>query len=308
MEKEIEDRLVDFLKANKEKPIYIIWFGGEPLLCFDVMLSISQRIKAEGIDYSSSMITNGSLLTPNIIAQLTELNLTFIQISMDGIKEDHDKRRFFKGGKPSFDIIMNNIKCLLDTTNIPLTIQVTTDKTNASGYENLINYCKVHFSTYYDNKRLQIGVNRVQNRTGFDVDNKCFSSEDLYQRTLANISKCDCFESKCKHLPHKSLACGYRSPNTLSIDAKGYIYPCLEYLGNPTKSLGSLIDNKISISKIKQCAFQYNPFEDEECKKCPVLPLCGGGCPKDYEKPNVKEIRCTMYKEYLSKLLYELAK
>lgn len=302
MKKDIEDKVVEFLTKNKEKPIDIIWFGGEPLLGFDVMLSISRRIKSQGVNYTSSMITNGSLLTPDKIVQLEDLHLSFIQISMDGTQKDQDSRRCFKDGRPSFDIIMNNIKCLLETTEIPLTIQVTVDKTNATGFEDLDIYCKEHFPSYYDSKRIQVGFNNVQNRTGFDTENNCFSAEELTSRTKRELSKChDC--AKSGFLPEKSLACGYRKINILSIDAEGYVYPCLEYLGNPIKAIGSLKDNKISRKKIKQCALQYNPFEDEECKVCPVLPLCGGGCPRNYEKANVKEIRCSRYKKHLAELL-----
>lgn len=302
MKKEIEDKVVDFLKKNKDNSIDIIWFGGEPLLGFDVMLSISQRIKAQGVNYTSSMITNGSLLTPDKIAQLDDLHLTFIQISMDGVQKDQDSRRCFKDGRPSFDIIMNNVKCLLETTNIPLFIKATVDKTNVTAYEDLDLYCKEHFPTYYDSKRIQVTFNNVQNSTGFDTDNNCFSAEDLTNRTKKEISKCqDC--TKCDLLPEKKFACMYRSVNSFAIDAEGYVYPCLESLGNTAKAIGSLKDNKISIKKIKQCALQYNPFDDEECKVCPVLPLCGGGCPRDYEKENVKEIRCTHYKKHLAELL-----
>ena len=303
MTKLIEDRIVDFIARNSQNPVYIIWFGGEPLIGFNVMQSISKRLIEKGINFSSSLITNGSLLTMDKIAKLENLHLSLIQISMDGAKHDQDARRYFKDGRPSFDIIINNIRCLLENTDIPLTIQVTVDKTNANGYDDLVQYCKEEFPTYYNSKRLQIGFNHVQNRTGFDVDNKCFSSDDLSYLKSRRISKCNDSSKKCDFLPQKALACGYRSINTLSIDAEGYVYPCLEYLGDPSKAIGSLKDNKLSISKIKQCAFKYNPFDDEECIHCSVLPLCGGGCPRDYEKANCKEIRCTYLKDHLVDLL-----
>jgi len=308
MTKSTEDKVVSFLIKNKQKPIDIIWFGGEPLIGFDVMLSISNRLKENGVKYTSSIITNGSLLSPDKIDQLEILNLSFIQISMDGAKEDQDKRRFFKGGKPSFDIIMGNIKYLLENTDIPLTIQVTVDKTNATGYDDLLSYCKEHFPTYLDSERLQVGFNNVQNRTGFDVDSNCFAPEDLTQRKKREISKCGDCNTLCDFLPHKSFACGYRTPSTLAIDAEGNIYPCLELLGDTSKAIGSLKDDTISLKEIKQCALRYDPFEDDECVKCPVLPLCGGGCPRDYEKENAKEIRCTYLKNHLAELLPHIAR
>lgn len=302
MKKDVEDRVVDFIVKNKKKPIGITWFGGEPLLGFDVMLSISRRIKEKGVNYSSSIITNGSLLTPDKIEQLGDLHLKFIQISMDGLEKDQDSRRCFKDGRPSFNIIINNIKCLLETTDIDLGIHVTVDKTNATGFEDLNQYCKEHFPSYFENKRLQVTFNKVQDRTGFDSDNNCFSAEDLTNLAKKEIFRChDC--DKSGFLPEKKFACMYRSRNYFSIDAEGYIYPCLECLGDTSKAIGSLKDNKISIQKIKQCTLQYDPFDDEECKVCPVLPLCGGGCPRNYDKENLKEIRCTHYKKHLAELL-----
>ena len=44
------------------------------------------------------MITNGSLLTEKNVTLLKDLPLDFIQISMDGVKEVQDSRRFFHSG------------------------------------------------------------------------------------------------------------------------------------------------------------------------------------------------------------------
>ena len=28
----------------------------------------------------------------------------------------------------------------------------------------------------------------------------------------------------------------------------------------------------------------FSPFENDECRECPVLPICGGGCPLEREQ------------------------
>ena len=93
---EIANNLVHFIANQKNKKIVIHWFGGEPLLGFKQILNISRQLNERDIEYSSTIITNGSLLTPKNIKYLKELNLQYIQISLDGIAENHDKRRIFK--------------------------------------------------------------------------------------------------------------------------------------------------------------------------------------------------------------------
>lgn len=52
-------------------------------------------------------------------------------------------------------------------------------------------------------------------------------------------------------LPGLNMPCMYKTPASLAIDSHGFIYPCLEYLGNPSKSIGNVI--KVSfLSQSKQ--------------------------------------------------------
>ena len=55
------------------------------------------------------MTTNGTLLTPPVFDWLSEHGVN-IMISMDETREIHDKNRKTKGGSPSWDIILDNLK------------------------------------------------------------------------------------------------------------------------------------------------------------------------------------------------------
>lgn len=100
------------------------------------------------------------------------------------------------------------------------------------------------------------------------------------------------------------LTCMYKKPTSLAIDSRGFIYPCLELLGVPDKSVGNIVKGEISFSKQANLLFDDSAFDDEECLTCNVFPICGGGCPKDREEfKGNKSAYCTFYKKYLADLL-----
>lgn len=307
MTKEVEDAIVNYLLSKKERAIYISWFGGEPLLAFPTIYAISERLNKEGVDFHSNMITNGSLFTDTIIENLQELNLTYVQISLDGVGETHDKRRHYKNGKPSFSDVANNIDKLL-AHNIRLTLQVTVDNNNATAYQEVYEYMNERYPRQMEEKQLQIACNHVQDRTSFDTAGACFSDRQLHENNLKYFNEGK-YEELIPRLPGLKMPCMYRSASSFAIDSKGYMYRCLEHLGQPARSVGNVVDAKVSFAKMATTTFFKDPFEDEECLHCSVLPICGGGCPVDCEKCSSKEKNyCSYYKTYLSDLLPEFYK
>lgn len=303
MSDEVENALVRYIEKNKENRISINWFGGEPLLAFDKIVSICDKLNHKNIDYVSSLVTNGSLLTKSKIARLDLLHLSHIQISLDGPAPIHNRRRCFKNGTPSFDTILSNIDHFIHTTSIPLHIQVAIDKTNASAYHEMLRLFNQNYPGLVD-KRIRIGCNFVQDRTTFDKRGVCFTNDDIFDKqveSLKNGEKNDLTPS----LPDLSLPCMYRCKNSFAIDPAGDIYKCLEYLGDPQFKVGNLLEGKISYKKVAQATFAESPFEDDACLNCPVLPICGGGCPIDRIKHqnDLNNNYCSIHKTKLADLL-----
>jgi len=92
---------MDDLKQFKV-PVLIL-SGGEPLMRADIF-EISQRAKDMG--FYVGLSTNGTLITEQNIKDIARVNYDYVGISIDGIKETHDKFRRRIG---SFDEAMKGI-------------------------------------------------------------------------------------------------------------------------------------------------------------------------------------------------------
>jgi len=87
----------------------LILSGGEPLLRPDIF-EISRRAKDRG--FYVGLSTNGTLIDTANIRDIAAVGYDYVGISIDGIKETHDRFRRMKGG---FDAALNGIRLCRDS-------------------------------------------------------------------------------------------------------------------------------------------------------------------------------------------------
>jgi uncharacterized protein len=109
-------KYIDYIEEWKgyapDKQPVISFYGGEPLLRFDLIQEVVSYVKQTGFKTMFSMTTNGTLLTDRIIEFLVTHNV-MISVSLDGSKEMHDKNRVFANEQGTFDVVYGNIRKLL---------------------------------------------------------------------------------------------------------------------------------------------------------------------------------------------------
>ena len=142
LDEETERLLLEVLDEQLPtlKTFHVTWYGGEPLLGQDRLdrLSVAflERTAAAGVDYSASIVTNGYLLTPETAMRLRELGVRSAQITMDGPPETHNRMRPLLSGRPTFDVILDNIERSADL--LPIAVRVNLDTSNAAEAETLL--------------------------------------------------------------------------------------------------------------------------------------------------------------------------
>ena len=115
-------------RAPDLEALTISWFGGEPLLAADVVEEVMRHVRAlieahGTIRLASDMTTNGYLLDPPMLRRMIGLGVSDYQITIDGPREWHDRRRITIGGRGTFDRIWGNLLAMR-TVAEPFRIQV----------------------------------------------------------------------------------------------------------------------------------------------------------------------------------------
>ncbi|MFW5804436.1 MAG: radical SAM protein [bacterium] len=307
MKPETYERIYRLLKKKVlegAKSLKINWFGGEPTICtkdiINFMRGIKKDFKRKSISLSSSMVTNGYLLTPENFSNLFESGVTSFQITLDGDAENHDKFRYLRGKQGTFSKIYNNV--LMIKKNFPekqFSIYIRGNFTNESlgNMRNLIMMFKNDFGE--DNRfclyfrpvyEFETNDNEIKN-----MDSKiCTIDEGIgIQNLLASEVK----ESLNKDfnirivdpLPQPSFAwCDSMLKNSIIIGPDGTLYPCDTYIGMVSESIGFL-DSNGEINYNKNYQQWHRSIYDEnnvECLKCKLLPICQGGCQRVRLKEN----------------------
>ncbi len=102
------------LDRVRPERLVLTFFGGEPLLNLPVMYQLSERLwnatQERGVKMFNSIITNGLLLTPEVVDRMQPFGLNGIKITLDGDRDTHNRMRPLRGGQGTFDRIIENIR------------------------------------------------------------------------------------------------------------------------------------------------------------------------------------------------------
>ncbi|OGT21514.1 MAG: hypothetical protein A3C55_01385 [Gammaproteobacteria bacterium RIFCSPHIGHO2_02_FULL_42_13] len=110
LSKSMAEQGIAFLKKYAGTKPAIAFYGGEPMLNFDLMKYIVGRVKEELPECSDRMLTTTNLTVFNdeIAAFLVKNEIT-IFVSIDGSKQINDRYRSFSNKQGVFDIVYNNL-------------------------------------------------------------------------------------------------------------------------------------------------------------------------------------------------------
>ena len=291
--------------------IRILWFGGEPLLGINEIEELYLRLKSiNGKTISSKIITNGYYLNQDNIKILQSINVSSIQISLDGLKETHNKIKYTRDCNDTFSVTIQNIDMISELApEIQLNIRVNIDKNNMNEYPVLYKY--LH-DRYRDKSNIYIAPGIVQDfeNNTLTGDSKLFSRQEVMEFGINVYKESQIATSLVQYPDNCFKECAIRNKNVFAFDPEGYVYKCWEIIGNKKYAIGKLDSegNIVDINHILLNRYLYgaDPIDDAKCQKCAYLPICNGGCPhhRIENKFNGKNMdTCTHLKGYLSELM-----
>jgi len=289
MSQDVQDRLVEFAKERLEsaKSFQVTWYGGEPLLAFDVIESLSEKFighcEQKGIAYSAYLVTNGYLLTPDKSKRLSELGVQGAQITLDGPPDVHDKRRVLTNGGPTFWRIMENLKSALNFID-KITVRVNVDKENRDRALELLDVLegeglKGRVSIYFTPTSEYSEICSVYLR------DRGFGEAEQGEIVLGLLR--EAIIEKGWDIPVMPTTaylspCAAESKNGFVITQNGSLHKCWLQAFKPEEKCGNILD----LSSLNNLIAHENftkwiacePFDIQLCQECRQLPICMGEC------------------------------
>ena len=304
MSKSTQEKVIDLVKskANALETFFVTWYGGEPLLAIDSVDNLSKNFleicNENNIFYSAGMITNGYLLTRHVLEKLNSLKVNSLQITLDGSREQHNKRRPLHNGMGTFDTIIENLKEAQNLFEGEIIIRVNVDKTNVHDADNVMD---ILFQHGLSNKVVP-SLGKVVNSNNCYNASLCFDTPEF-------LSIDSNFRAKYG-LPKlypllKRNFCGADALNSFVINADGLLYKCWNDIGISERSVGNIIEDTIC-DKMFHNYLLYDPTEDSVCRACKYLPVCMGGCPN--RRLLSQDERCEGVKYVIKNYILSLSK
>lgn len=300
------DREMQTIKnVNK---VYVTWFGGEPLLCFNQMLEFGEKFRQQfnssAILLDSRVITNGVLLTQEKARLLKEkVNVTAAQITIDGTCEEYCRKK--KATASEFNKLLDNVKDVSEILNVCVRLNV--DKDNLEDIYKLVdilcdefglcNKVKLYFAMLRDytggqNKSIHfftLNEYAIEKRMFYTyLASKGFKNQEIK------------FSTPC----HKPIFCGLSRIKNFAVGPTGELYKCEHHFGQKDKVIGDIYNgvyyNNIYFDHI-------SGVKDEHCEKCELYPICQTNCPEIHRLVKFADGKCSRYFEVMDRLKSSVA-
>lgn len=316
MSEEIRDGIKRYVERQKSvRTLEISWFGGEPLYAADVVTDLSrfftEHCSTHGISHLASMTTNGYLLTPEVADEIIPLGVRSFQITLDGLAEEHDKRRILQNGGSTFERILTNLRYLKNSNHaFTVMLRHNFDQQTATKLEDFIAMLKTEFG---DDPRFYTHFFAIGQWGGANdpelavCDAKSGLDALLYGRRLAaeaGLSNASTFGN----FRPNGYVCYAAHPKSFVVGSDGQLYKCTVELDYHDRNIVGHLrpDGTMELDWRKMGLWcETNGMEmgeDTKCSRCFFSPTCHGAvCPKSWMETG--DVECPPEKVGIRKVL-----
>ena len=315
MSYETGKQALDFLVANagERKLLEVDFFGGEPLLNFEVvnqLVAYGREIeRATGKHIAFTLTTNGTNLTPDI-ADYLNAEMVNLVLSIDGRPAVHDAMRPFPDGTGSHARILPKFLDLVSKrgdkawyargtfTRRNLDFSRDVLYLHDAGFEQI----SVEPAVLPPDSPLSL---RQEDLPAILAEYETLAADMLalektgksftFFHFMIDLENGPCIK---KRVSGCGAGCEY-----VAVTPEGDIYPCHQFVGREGFKLGSVWDGTRDAA-LTQCFEQANALTKPDCAGCWARLYCTGGCAANAEAfsgsiltPN--PIECAMQRKRL---------
>jgi uncharacterized protein len=295
------ERYVDQTIAAQPGPeITFAWQGGEPTLMglpfFERAVGLAETRRRPQQRVTHTLQTNATLLDDDWGAFFAQHDF-LVGVSFDGPRALHDRYRRDKGGGGSFDAVMRGV-AVLQRHGVAWNALTTVHAGNAHAPRDVYRFLRddagaahVQFIPVVE-RAGATGTQRGTVVTERSVSGAAFGAfllavfEEWVRRDVGRVFVQAFDELLGKHLGVTGGLCVHQPTcgAALALEHTGDVYACDHYVG-PEFLLGNLVERPLAdlVDAPQQRAFGQakRATLTAQCRRCPELAFCHGGCPKD---------------------------
>lgn len=270
--------------------------GGEPL-CNPYLFKILDLIKEDSDLITFSLLTNGTLVTPEIAKRLKNYNPYYVQVSLEGGKKTNDYIR----GKGTYKKIAKGI-INLKKYDIYTSISFTATNLNYKEFSKVVRYArKYHVDNVWSDRYIPLGGSEDKNLSlNYEETREYLEIMAIERKKLISKKNNHTSISMYRALQfqmNNDFAYGCTAGDTLlTVMENGDLVPCRRMpivVGNLFESdMSSLYFNSPILKNLRK-----NTIPDE-CKDCETSETCHGGLKcltyALYKNLNHKDVGCNV--------------
>ena len=288
MTKEIAEKGLLLLKRNlnNEHETRIIFYGGEPLLNFEVMKYVVERVKELDMNISYTVMTNGSIVNSEIMDFLKE-NKFSVGVSIDGLEDTNDEMRIDENEKGTFNLINSTIATFIEN-GVNINFSCTISKHNMNKLDEIIAIADKYkikslgYNLPSENENIVLTedekqeiVRNLMKAEDIIFDKRIYEDRIILRRLKSFIEKTVFFKD----------CAGYGQQ--IAITPTGQVGVCHALWPDEVNNVKNVyFDIDVNYSElVKEHPywiewFNRTSFNMPACWNCEAISMCGGGCAK----------------------------
>jgi len=300
----IVDHTRERLERTLRQSLHVDWYGGEPLLNPGFMESASAALQSLcrelDVAYHASIISNGTAWPEDVGGFVDRHRLRQVQISFDGLRDHHNRRRRYRAGREaddrgSFDVAWDLVSRLLD--HVRVDVRLNLDRHNAGDLHPFVE--KARSAGWFDRQfpavlqpaRLSAYSERSAFMRRTELPPAEFDRIRADLRRLVSGTGILIEESEAPDgVPEpKSSVCAALATDSTVVGADGRLYRCGLQVGEVHRAVGRLGDHEVE-GPDRRFWTNFDPTKQPQCSHCSFLPVCWSGCPKKHLEGDTQAI------------------
>lgn len=286
MSEETATRAVDLLfeESVGERNVSVVFFGGEPLLCPDLIERVVEHARAASAGrnrrVSFHVTTNGTLLDGELASRLTQMGVRIL-VSIDGTETDHDRHRVFPDGRGSYGQLAGRLSSLPPCTRVGARATVTPE---SGRLRDIVSHLSglgctvVHLAPVSDGEMSRAFSDRLKDEfeelARDELRGMLGGRGPLVGNFVEALASLD--QGRMRFLP-----CGAGS-RYLSVGADGTLFLCHRFAGDTAYAVGD-VTSGVDRGKVRLLLGSLNE-RARGCASCWARWLCGGPCFYDLDR------------------------